>query len=249
MGCEVFFSNYFAGMRCFALLLLLAAKSTICIAQVTDTIPVMTASSGFMTPFDPQGDRETWGIKGKAIPFPVGNGYVLTTLLGVEYGFWKRHSIGMDGSWAYIADQRDGVTDTAGVYHDIGNESRSIERAIYLNYRYYVGLPNWRLQKGLALYISALVRYGRVSRRGDAAFPGRFITQEETDRSAGVVVGCYRAFSHIGRLGLDINLGAMYREQMIETVYPDHGGTKVTSEAPNGLVPRMGLNLYYWFLR
>jgi hypothetical protein len=56
-----------------------------------------TSADNDPTPYDPRANYRTWSIKGKVLPYPsLGNAGGVTVLLGLEYGFAKNQSIGVD---------------------------------------------------------------------------------------------------------------------------------------------------------
>ena len=70
------------------------------------------------TPYDPHANYRTWSIKGKVLPYPaLGNAGGVTVLLGLEYGFARNQSIGVDVFANWSEDSDDNVADTAGVQH------------------------------------------------------------------------------------------------------------------------------------
>jgi len=111
-------------------------------------------SAQFATPYDPQGNFRNWSIKGKALPFVLGDESGISALLGVEYGFARNQSIGVDGFIESISKSDDNEVDTAGVSHDVATYYRSREKALFLNYRYYFNFRKLRYDRVLFLMSS-----------------------------------------------------------------------------------------------
>jgi hypothetical protein len=198
-----------------------------------------------MTPYDPKADYRTWSIKGKILPWPLGNGGGISGLLGVEYGFTKNQSIGIDGYAEYEENSDDMVQDTSGVTHAEGNEWHSWERAIFLNYRYYFSMQRLR-RKGITPYIVAFVRYGQIDVAFSPLYPLTYYKRHELDRSAGILIGSTYGLGN--RLGLDVNLGLFEKEKIIDTEFLTHGVTSETHWKPVELGLRLSVNLVYWFV-
>ncbi len=84
----------------------------------------------------PRANYRTWSIKGKVLPYPsLGNSGGFTVLLGLEYGFAKNQSIGVDVFANWSEDSDDNVADTAGVQHTTGNFYNGFEKALFLGYQ------------------------------------------------------------------------------------------------------------------
>ena len=83
--------------------------------------PDSTAGGTPLTPYDPHAHYRTWSLKGKVLPFFLGDFGGISGLFGVEYGITKNQSIGVDGFLELQENSDDGVQDTAGVQHTVGN--------------------------------------------------------------------------------------------------------------------------------
>src|SRR5579864_510937 len=146
--------------------------------------PVKMRAQDTSSPYNPRGNYQTWSVKGKVLPFLIGNGGGVSGFLGTEYGFLKNQSIGIDGYLLLQEGSDDNITDTAGVKHDVGNYFSSVEKAVLVDYRYYFDFRRWR-QKGLVFYTVAYVRLGHISRQWDPLYRNTWVRQEEDHRSAG----------------------------------------------------------------
>ena len=201
----------------------------------------------FQTPYNPKGNYHTWSIKGKVLPFLLGNGGGISGLLGIEYGFAKNQSIGIDGFIELQEDSDDNVYDTAGVKQDIGDYYFSKERAVFLNYRYYF---NWKKlrDRGIVPYLLCFLRYGKLDQHYDPDYPlTSFLSNHEKHTSAGIMLGATSIIGANNRLGLDINTGLFDKQKVISTVYLKNGVETTTASKPVGLGYRLSVNLTYWF--
>lgn len=197
------------------------------------------------TPFNKNSKNKNWAIKGKVLPFPIGNDLGINGLLGVEFAFLKNHTIGVDAYCLYLFGSHDKVKDTAGVEHEVGSFHKSFDKAIFMNYRFYFDFKKLRANKGLSLFTGCFYRYGQVNSSKDPAFEKEYINTWETDNSAGLFFG---GIYHLRkRLGLDFNLGYYYKQMNIRSTYLDKQDIKIKTENPNTTGLRIGLNLTYWF--
>jgi hypothetical protein len=201
------------------------------------------------TPYDPKADYRTWSIKGKALPYFLGNGGGISALLGVEYGFAKNQSIGVDVFADWSEDSDDNVADTAGVQHAFGNFYNGFEKAIFINYRYYFKSSTLRRKKGIAPYLLAFLRDGKIYQHYDPLYPlTRWMSNREHQYSAGLMVG---GTTSLGlkpeRLSLDLNLGLFDKLKEISAVYLENGVPKTVTSRPIGPGFRLSVNLVYWW--
>lgn len=200
------------------------------------------------SPYDPNGDHNTWGIKGKAFPFPAGDHLGLAAFLGVEYGFLKHHSLGVDGFIAHTFGTYDAFTDTAGVEHPDGGSTWTTYKAVFVNYRCYLGFPSWR-ESGWSPYVGAFFRHGTVNGMGDEEYAKTDLEFHETHISGGPLVGMLYQFDRWGRWGLDMNMG-VFRKHIDEVRYDLVGGSLVQESGSREFTSvRVGLNAYVWFFR
>lgn len=208
----------------------------------------LAVTAQFTTPYNGRGYGRNWSIKGKALPFVLGDEGGISALLGAEYGFARNQSIGIDG-FIELTDKSDNnSTDTAGIMHDIARYYHSTERALFLNYRYYFSYRNLRQRHGTAPYVLIFLRYGRIGQHYDPLYPlTSFLNNDETHYSAGLMAGGLFQLSHTGRLAIDVNTGIFLKQKDISTTYLyNHTSTTDTSR-PLSPGFRFAANLVYWF--
>jgi hypothetical protein len=208
-----------------------------------------TKNGARLTPYDPQADYRTWSIKGKVLPFFLGNGGGLSALFGAEYGIATNQSIGIDGFFEYQENSDDNVQDTAGAEHSVGNYWHSSERAVFINYRYYFNFQRLRQKKGIAPYTVAFLRYGKLDQYYDPLYPlTSYYQNHEWDYSAGVLVGATFGSKRDKRFGLDVNTGVFEKEKVKDTEYLVHGVESEVHSRRTGLGFRLSVNLSWWFI-
>jgi hypothetical protein len=202
-----------------------------------------------LTPYNPKGNFRTWSLKGKVLPFILGNGGGISGLFGIEYGITKNQSIGVDGFLEYQENSNDMAQDTSGVTHQIGDYWNSVERAVFLNYRYYFSFQRLRERKGIAPYTVVFLRYGKLDQYYDPLYPlTSYYQNHEWDYSAGILLGATFGFKRNKRLGLDVNTGVFEKEKVKDTEYLVHGVESEVHSRPTGLGFRLSVNLSLWLI-
>ena len=210
--------------------------------------PDSSAGRTWLTPYDPHANYRTWSLKGKVLPFFLGDFGGISGLFGVEYGIGKNQSIGIDGFLELQENSDDGVQDTAGVTHKVGNYWHSSERAVFLNYRYYFSFQRLRRKKGIAPYMVAFLRYGKLDQYYDPLYKlTSYYQNHEWDYSAGVLVGA--TFPWARRVGIDVNTGVFEKEKVKDTEYLAHGVESLVRSRPTGLGFRLSVNVEWWWRR
>lgn len=210
--------------------------------------PDSSANRAWLTPYDPHANYHTWSLKGKVLPFLIGNAGGFSTLLGVEYGIGKHQSIGVDAFFEYQENSDDNVGDTAGVQHTVGNYWHSSERAVFLNYRYYFSAQWLRREEGIAPYTVVFLRYGKLDQYYDPLYPlSSYYQNHEWDYSAGVLIGA--TFPWDRRVGVDVNTGIFEKEKVKDTEYLVHGAESLVRSRRPGLGVRVSVNLEWWWRR
>lgn len=221
--------------------------SGICLAQQNDTIRYASFTDNIKTPFNPIGTENTYALKARVLPFLLGNGSGVSTLLGTEIGFLKRNSFGFEGIYITKHDTKDKVTDLQGVYHETGNRSKYFEKAVLVDYRFYFNLQKYRRQNGNIFYTSCFFKKGTIDERNDSNFKNEYVNRLEDYTSYGIVLGSILNFKNSEHFGFDLNLGYFQKDKKIATDYQEATivSTKNTNEKGTGL--RIGLTVDYWF--
>lgn len=208
----------------------------------------LALSAQFVTPYDPTGTARFWAIKGKVLPFVLGDESGVSALLGLEYGFAKNQSIGIDAFAEFTTRTDDNAPDTAGVTHAIARYYHGRERALFLNYRYYFNYKGLRTDRGIIPYALVFLRYGKIDQHYDPLYPlTSFLNNNETHYSAGLMAGSIFQLSHTGRLGVDVNTGVFIKQKDISTVYLLNHDRSNFKSKPIGPGFRLSANLVYWF--
>jgi hypothetical protein len=185
------------------------------------------------------------GLKAKAFYWPIGNGHVSTVLLGTSIGFLKRNSIGCDFNYVVSRDQIDEVFDTSGVRHTEGKESYSKEKAVFFSYRYYFNLFKLQQKKKVTLYVSSYVRWGKVSYYQDQLYPAEFVTKNEKNYAAGIVLGALAKIKNSKRLSMDYALGIFNKIRDTDIQYKENNLLKFRNEKTSNWGMKMDINLYW----
>lgn len=208
----------------------------------------LALAAQFSTPYDPQGNFRNWSIKGKALPFVLGDEGGISALLGLEYGFARNQSIGIDGFLELISKSDNNEVDTAGVTHDVATYYRSREKALFLNYRYYFNFKKLRYDRGIIPYALVFLRYGTIYQHYIPLYPlTSFLNNNEKHYSAGAMAGSIFQLSHGGRLGVDVNMGVFLKRKDVAAVYMVNHRLSTINSSPFGPGFRLSANLLYWF--
>lgn len=221
---------------------------TLAVSAQQQALPVSDSlkKSVLPSPYNPEGNYETWGLKGKVLPFAMGGGGGVNALIGAEYGFCKNQSIGID---AYLL--------TMGNHHDVFDPklkeyvstpaAGTNDKALFLNYRYYFDNQKLREKKGLEFYTGSFLRFGYSIFVYEPGYVTAIIAEHEMHYSGGVLVGLMKRMHN--RLCVDFNLGFYYKQKDITTVTAV-GNQQVTSlDHASEWNMRVGLNLYLWNFR
>jgi hypothetical protein len=201
------------------------------------------------TPFNPKGAYHCIALKAVVLPLPLGNVGFLSTSLGVEFGLTKNQTIGVDGFYMTGGDKSDKVKDTAGVEHHEANDYHTNERAVFFSYRYYFNFRKLRENNGICLYSSCYVRYGKKSSDKDEAFFNDYVSEEEINKSIGVLVGSVFMFEGSTKWAWDVNIGPFLKNKDITTVYRENRVRKTKFESTHNMGIRIGATINYYFFR
>src|SRR5262249_35762341 len=154
---------------------------------------------------------------------------------GVEYGFARNQSIGVDGFIEAISKSDNNEVDTSGVSHDVATYYRSREKAIFLNYRYYFNFKNLRYDRGIIPYALVFLRYGTIAQHYIPLYPlTSYLRNNEKHYSVGFMAGSLFNLSHTGRLGVDVNMGVFLKRKEISTVYLTNHRLSTVASNPFG---------------
>ena len=193
-------------------------------------------------------------LRGKASTFfIIEDIYFNNWNIGLEYRFAERHSIGIDFVHFRWRFEHDIYID--GMETGYGPDSYSRRRYLLVDYRYYPfkGLMN---SHKIDPYINPFVKMGR--RKVWTNEPNTFYTDNDfmnirNQRSDftdyGLALGLNYNFTENDRIGLDVNIGAVYRELRILYEEQYDYDTEVFNERFSGNHSywkfHMRLNLYF----
>ncbi len=195
---------------------------------------------------DKQFQTTAWAIKGKVLPwstivFPISG---MNYTFGVEYGFGKVNSIGIDLVYNDVVTHKHylGVKDADSA----GPNAFSVSRGIFLNYRRYIDLSKTLVAKPMKKligsdylpYLSSFVRFGNQDFHYDLNYETKNITHDERQYSAGLLFG-------IVANCIDINMGPFYKQTYTIDVDMKNGAPVTTSNSTSCIGFRLGVNLYF----
>lgn len=185
-------------------------------------------------------------FKGKILPWLAGPSGINYTL-GIEYGFGKKHAIGIDAVYNDYSMPHD-VYDSASGSYQAGPRAYTVARGLFLYYRRY-GISgnnffarplNWLSGgNGGVPYISSFLRYGKMDLHYDAGYATNTISYDEWQYSAGVLFGAVMGI-------FDINTGPFYKQKYIRQVQSGYlGSISDVHLITKGFGWRLGVNLFF----
>jgi hypothetical protein len=237
-------------MKIIIISVLLSSFSHLLFAQTkNDSVQVQRY---LRTSYNPKGNYQTWAIKGKLFPFiiAIGNGNLYHGLFGIEYGFLKNQSLGIDAYFLTMMNQDDDYT--KGMMHQRNT-------AMFANYRYYLPLMKFREKYRIVFYTGF---FGRIATDRYSAFGTEvgisdfnsttrdsLVKSITRHKSVGFLLGTIFKISE--KTNIDLNFG-FYKKfsninDMAYTNYIVGSRNSASSFATYNI--RMGLNFYWYFLR
>lgn len=188
----------------------------------------------------------TLAIKGKVLPWLAGPEGINYTL-GIEYGFAKRHSIGIDFVYNDYSFPNEVYDSTQGSYR-AGPRAYTVSRGVFINYRrYYMSGHNYFSKplnwlsggNGGVPYLSAFLRYGKLDLHYPDGYTGTTVSYDEWQYSGGFLFGTVVGI-------FDFNTGPFYKEKYIHDVQQGFpwGSSDVHSISKN-FGWRLGVNLFF----
>jgi hypothetical protein len=196
------------------------------------------------SPFNPKSTTNTYCIKAKTLPYLIGNGLGINNSLGVEIGFLKNNSIGVDGFYNYSQDSRDYVTDKAGIKHDSGDRSYLKEKAIQFSYRYYFNFQKLRNVKRKAFYSGLFYRIENDLSLNDENFKNDYIRETTDSKAYGLLIGMISKFKNYKHFGMDYSVSIGSQNKTVSGLNEAYETTFRKSKANYF---NIGISLNYWF--
>ena len=134
---------------------------------------------------------------------------------GLEFRFLKYHSIGIDYVYLRQRFEEESYDSVSQDYIDNGFSNYSLREYFLVDYRFYINLFP---KKNIFPYISLFTKVGEIKnwyhnksilgRTGDYNYRAVF-------NDYGVALGTHIGISPNGRVGLDVNIGAVKRETSV----------------------------------
>ncbi|MCC6371969.1 MAG: hypothetical protein IT236_13275 [Bacteroidia bacterium] len=225
-----------------AIVMVLCATNAM--AQKADSL---SATSLRLTPFNPQGNYHTFGIKTRLLPWVLGNNNGLNYLLGAELGFFKRHSASID----FTANYSNQNVEAYYRHDSLILPKRSRSRAYtewHVSYNYYFNAHNLR-QKGCLFYAGINFRKGHSRLQSDTSvFINDYtILSERNYRSLGPHLGFLYVFGNTKHLALNVVATAFYNQKSVSVTESKNVKLQHYDYNFNTVDFKLGLSLYWWF--
>ncbi len=191
---------------------------------------------------DTYGDSNTWTLKGKVFPWIALGGGINYTL-GLEYGFRKHQSVGIDVSYDDFSSEHD-VYDVGKQQYVSGPRVYTVWRGVFLNYRRYfvckhTFIDNAKGEKyktSYLPYLSAFGRYGKTDLHYEPGYITDNLSYDEWQYSVGCLLGVVTE-------SFDINIGPFYKQRYITDVEEEFGKAAFHTHMQPILGIRLGVNL------
>jgi hypothetical protein len=203
-----------------------------------------------ITPFNPKGNYQTACIKVRFLPYLLGNGCGLSGLIGVEYGFGRRHSLGLDFVFLSATDSQD----TPGNPNNPAPTSNGIDRSFVLSYRYYLNFNKLRTKKRCPIFYTGLMaRYGWENAIVDLGYNSEnLIADHSTHTSEGFLLGMLFKPKDAGndsKVVIDFNLGPLFKQTDVTNIYNINQHDMAVQGHMSSCNLHLGLSVNFWFTR
>jgi len=179
-----------------------------------------------------------FAIKGKILPWLLGNMGGLNLTLGAEQSFFTHHSIAIEGYFYGIQDHHDNmIADSSW-----SDDHYSRDRALALTYRFYFD-EDLSASDKFSFYLGLTGRWGKQVQTWDPAFREEPALKEVRDYlAAGPIAGLVIKIKK--KVNLDLYAGTVYNSKTLTSTY-DLG--LVESGKLSSWDLRLGINLSWWF--
>jgi hypothetical protein len=188
--------------------------------------------------------NSTFSVRGKVVPWIlIGSGINYT--IGAEYGFAKRHSIGIDLVYNDYSLPNDSDDSSAT---KVGPRVFTVARGVFLNYKCYLTPYNSGCYKRTSAfinhdyipYIGAFGRFGNLDLHYDDGYKTNEVSHDERHYSAGILLGMM-----IGVF--DINIAPYYKQKYIRSATHSYTGPgiDITNTQTSFFGLRLGVNVMF----
>jgi hypothetical protein len=216
------------------------------VTEIKDT----TIDLSILTPFAPKSKYETIGIKARVLPWLLGNSGGFNFLLGVEFGFCKNHSIGVDAMHYGTQDHHDHYYGQNDPRNRESDHYNGRDDALYFFYNYYYNLKNIREGLGVALYTGLNYRIGNASYTWDRGIAKDSILKSSRNYySYGPQLGLIIKWGERKNFALNINIAGLYSTKSISEQSTNNLTLANNNYHLNSYDLKVGVNLYWWFIR
>lgn len=208
----------------------------------------------YQTPFDKKGAWNYCAIKFKILPWisvPSGSG--LNPSAGFEYGFSKNQSIGIDFYYNHYSfsagDRYDSIQD-----HYVAKPRKLYrDKAIFINYRYYLNSHKLREKSGSCFYMGSFVRAGILNFKYEDGYVKTSSVTKEHHYSLGLMYGILHqidVFKKDRQFNVDAYLGIYVKQKIQFIEYTNSDNLMIVDkDYPVGMGFRIGLTFSVTFKR
>lgn len=200
----------------------------------------------YQTPFNKKSEYESWGVNAKVLPWytPISI-YGLCSSAGMEYGFFRNHSIGCDIYYNKYNYRGAELFDTTTKEYYIEPRMIYNDKAVMLHYKYYLNLNTLRKKTGMVMYVGCFGRIGKISSCINPEYNRYTPELQLTYKSIGIMTGVMQVIGYVPSIHkpiyLDVNLGVFYKEKVIYNEFPYSNNLIVTE--PTATTTNFGIRL------
>ncbi len=232
----------------YPILLAFILLTHVLVAQSDSSISSLkNAEQNCLTPFNKKSTFNNYAIKFKVLPWisiPSGSG--INPSIGFEYGFSKNQSIGIDLYYHQYSFAAEEIYDSLTSQYNSGPRVSNRDKAIFLNYRYYLGLDKIREKSATTFYIGSFFRFGILNYKFDEGYVNLSHITKENHYSLGILYGLSKQLTCYNKkqLNIDTYFG-IYLKQKVQFIEYLDGQNNLISDKKYPLNPgiRIGLTL------
>ncbi|CAM4090960.1 MULTISPECIES: hypothetical protein [Flavobacterium] len=138
-------------------------------------------------PYSKDNLKNTLSIKGIGYINLLDGGF--GSIVGLEKGFFKNHSLGVKFINNYFSPREEKVEDKYGEVHDLGNYQKHNDQSFIFEYKYYFDFNDFRNRTGVSFYTSLNYKIGKKTINKDRNYENDFYFQKIDYNYIGTAIG------------------------------------------------------------
>lgn len=206
-----------------------------------------TKTTDEQTPFDPKGNYQTFAVRLRLLPWTIGNDKGLNALGGLQFSFFKNHSISVDAMYGHQNNNLDAYYRNDSLIKPARHRNTSTNE-FHFAYNYHFNFESLRANRGLSFYAGLNYRIGNQQLASDSNMyiGDNTLSSNRQYYSFGPQVGALWSLGKKRIFTLNLNITPFYNVANVTTT---------TMEGPNSFIYhdtfktynfRVGFNLILW---